>query len=111
MKIVRFEDILSWKKSRELTVFAYKIFRENKDFGFEDQIQRASISIGNNFVECFERKSDNEFKQFLFIAKGSSGEVWSVLDMALELKYINEENFKKSRHASFRNIKITLRSD
>lgn len=50
-------------------------FEECKDYGFKDQIQRASVSILNNIAEGFKRKSNNEFKHFLFIAKGSCGEV------------------------------------
>jgi four helix bundle protein len=47
----------------------------------------------NNIAEGFERKSDNEFKYFLFIAKGSCGEVRSMLYLALELNYINQEDY------------------
>jgi len=59
-----------------------------KDFGFKDQICRASVSVMNNIAEGFERRSDAEFKRFLFIAKGSCGEVRSMLYLALELRYI-----------------------
>lgn len=86
MKIERFEDILVWKKSKDLTVLIYKTFSETKDYSFKDQIQRASVSIMNNNAEGFERKSNNEFKYFLYISKGSSGEVRSMLQLAFELK-------------------------
>ena len=95
MKIEKFEDIIAWRKAEELTVFIYKIFKNNKDFGFRDQIQRASVSIMNNIAEGFERKGDKEFKQFLFIAKGSCGEVGSMLYLALSLEYINKEQYEK----------------
>jgi len=62
MKIERFEDIIAWQKSKELTVQIYKLFKESKDFGFKEQIQRPSISVMNNIAEGFERKSNNEFK-------------------------------------------------
>ncbi|ALO16599.1 S23 ribosomal protein [Salinivirga cyanobacteriivorans] len=64
MRIERFEDIIAWKKSKELTVQVYQLFENSKDFGFKDQIQRASVSIMNNIAEGFERKTNNEFKQF-----------------------------------------------
>lgn len=48
MKIEKFEDIVSWKKSKHLTLVIYELFKENRDFGFRDQIQRASVSIMNN---------------------------------------------------------------
>jgi len=34
MKINKFEDIISWQKSKELVLFTYKIFEHHKDFGF-----------------------------------------------------------------------------
>ncbi len=43
MKIDCFEDILSWQKARELCLIIYTEFQDNRDFGFKDQIQRASV--------------------------------------------------------------------
>ncbi|PIS29555.1 MAG: four helix bundle protein [Candidatus Marinimicrobia bacterium CG08_land_8_20_14_0_20_45_22] len=92
MKIARFEDIIAWQKAKILTVKVYSLFDASKDFAFKDQIQRASVSIMNNIAEGFERKSNNEFKQFLYIAKGSCGEVRSMLILAKELHKINGQN-------------------
>jgi len=89
MKFDRFEDIIAWQKAKELTIQVYQLFENSKDFGFKDQIQRASVSVMNNIAEGFERKSNNEFKQFLFIAKGSCGEVRSMLYLAKELNKIS----------------------
>ena len=93
MKIERFEEIIVWQKAKELSLFVYLHFQSNKDYGFKDQIQRASVSIMNNIAEGYERKSNTEFKQFLFIAKGSCGEVRSMLHLALELKYLSKKEF------------------
>jgi four helix bundle protein len=65
----------------------------NRDYGFKDQIQRASVSGMNNIAEGFERKSNAEFRQFLYIAKGSCGEVRSMLYLAKELNYLSESEF------------------
>ncbi|MFO7658915.1 MAG: four helix bundle protein [Bacteroidales bacterium] len=75
MRIERFENIIAWQKAKELTVQIYAFFGHSKDFGFRDQVQRASVSLMNNIAEGFERKSNNEFRQLLYIAKGSCGEV------------------------------------
>ena len=91
MKFERFEDIKAWQGALDLTVDVYSNFGELKSSGFKDQIQRASVSIMNNIAGGFERKSNNEFKQFLFIAKGSCGEVRSMLVLAKRLKKIREE--------------------
>jgi four helix bundle protein len=93
MKIEKFEDIISWQKSSELSLMVYEIFRNNKDYSFRDQIQRAVVSISNNIAEGYERKTNKEFLQFLYIAKGSAGEVRSMLYVALKLKYINQNQF------------------
>ncbi|MCX6825066.1 MAG: four helix bundle protein [candidate division SR1 bacterium] len=96
MKIETFEDIQAWKKGRELTNRIYEITRSdnfNKDRGLRDQIRRASVSIVSNIAEGFERNTDKEFKQFLFIAKGSCGEVRSQLYIAYDQGYIQEKDF------------------
>jgi len=91
MKIDSFEDILSWQKSRELAIRIYQLFAENRDYGFRDQIQRASVSIMNNIAEGFERKSNNDFIRFLFYAKGSCGEVRSMLYLSEDLNYLTKQ--------------------
>jgi four helix bundle protein len=56
MKIEQFEDILGWQKDKRLTLRIYAIFRNSRDYGFKDQVCRASVSILNNIAEGFERK-------------------------------------------------------
>lgn len=94
MKIEKFEDIIAWQRAQDLAVSIYKAFSFSKDFGFRDQIQRASISISNNIAEGFERKGDVEFKRFLFIAKGSCGEVRSMLYISNKLGYLSKGQFE-----------------
>jgi four helix bundle protein len=93
MKIEQFEDIVAWQKAKIMTLKIYSLFKDLKDFGFKDQICRASVSVMNNIAEGFERKSDNEFKHFLFIAKGSCGEIRSMLYLANELNYVTKEEY------------------
>lgn len=65
----------------------------SKDYSLKDQIRRAGISVILNIAEGFCRKSHNEFKQFLFFAHGSTGEIQSALYIALDQKYIDEVKF------------------
>jgi S23 ribosomal protein. len=95
MKILRFEDIIAWQKAKLLTENIYEQFKNCRDYGFKDQIQRASVSIMNNIAEGFERCTNQEFIHFLYIAKGSAGEVRSMLYLAVKFNYINKENFDK----------------
>ncbi|MFA6339256.1 MAG: four helix bundle protein [Candidatus Paceibacterota bacterium] len=100
MRIEKFEDIIAWQKGRELTIIVYSVFKTCRDFGFKSQIERASVSIMNNIAEGFERRTNKELKNFLFIAKGSTGETRSMLDLGLELKYVTEKDFKKMYNLS-----------
>ena len=98
--IKKFEDLKIWQDSRILVGTVYSIMIENKDYGFRDQIQRASVSIMNNIAEGFERNSDVEFKRFLDIAKASAGEVRSMLYLAEDLNYLTKEKAKGLRESA-----------
>lgn len=89
--VKRFEDLIAWQKARLLSVAIYKAFEDNKDYGFKDQIQRSSVSVMNNIAEGFERKTKKEFSYFLSIAKGSCGEVRSMLVLSKYLKKLSTE--------------------
>ena len=98
--IERFEDIKAWQAARELVSAVYRVSGRGKfwkDFGLRDQIQRASVSVMANIAEGFERGSDKEFHRFLYIAKGSAGEVRSHLFVALDLGYVTSDEFDNLR--------------
>ena len=93
-----FEEIEAWKMGRGLTREIYALTKQGafmKDFGLRDQIQRACISIMSNIAEGCERGSDQEFKRYLIIAKGSAGEVRAQLYVALDQQYITMEIFNR----------------
>lgn len=97
-KIERFEDLIAWQKARVLTRAIYELTRKllfAKDFGLCGQIQRAAVSIMSNIAEGFERGGRAEFHQFLVVAKASCAEVRSLLYVALDIGYINSEDFNK----------------
>jgi four helix bundle protein len=89
----RFEDIIVWQKARELSNDVYRAFYNCKDYAFCDQIRRASVSVMNNIAEGSERSTDKEFRQFLYIAKGSCGEVRSMLILAQDQEYITADAY------------------
>jgi four helix bundle protein len=89
MTIKCFEEIFAWQKAKELCIYVYAEFGDSKDFAFRDQIRRASISVMNNIAEGFERQTDKEFRNFLFIAKGSCAEVRSMVYLAEELQILD----------------------
>ncbi len=105
----RFEDLDAWKVARELANLIYVFGRESgfsKDYSFKDQIQRAAVSVINNIAEGFERGSNKDFAKFLFIARGSVGEVRSMLYLAVDQKYITEEQFREAYNLCVRDSQL-----
>ena len=82
-----FEDLRIWQDARILVQQIYALNQNSKDYGFKDQIQRAAISIMNNIAEGSDAGSDSLFVRYLHIAKGSCGEVKSMLYVAEDLGY------------------------
>ncbi len=85
-----FENLYIWQESRVLINSIYRMMENCKDYGFRDQIQRAAVSIMNNIAEGFESGSDSKFMNFLNIARGSCGEVRSMLYLCEDLRYCTE---------------------
>jgi len=90
-KIEKFEDLEVWKESMQLANEIYSQFKDLKDFGFRDQIQRSSVSIPSNIAEGFERNFNKEFIPLLFIAKASCGELRTQLYLSINLKFVDTE--------------------
>jgi four helix bundle protein len=111
MKVVRFEDLEAWKEARTLVSQVYGAVRKTKDlkrdYRFCDQITAAAVSIMSNIAEGFSRRSSREFTQFLFIAKGSCGEVQSLLYVALDQQYLTVPEFQKLHAQSETVAKLT----
>ena len=82
----RFEDLPVWREAAGLYEAAEELL-QNESFhasrGFRDQLDRAALSVSNNIAEGFERGTTNELLQFIYIARGSAGEVRSMLVLKL----------------------------
>ena len=94
MKIDRFEDIETWKEARGLVNSVYAVLHDCRDFGYKDQIQRASISVMSNIAEGFDRGTNKEFIQFLVIARGSASEVKSLAYAGMDVGHLTVESFE-----------------
>ena len=100
MKIESFEDLKAWKSSRELVRRIYSLTKKRafaRDFALVNQIGRAAISVVSNISEGFEGGSNKGFVQFLYIVKGSCGEVRCHITVASDQGYIDKEEFKEMR--------------
>ena len=96
-KIERFEDLQSWQKERKLANVVYDLTDQGnfaKDFELRNQIRRASGSTMHNIVEGFDAGTNPEFIRFLRMARRSVSEIQSQLYLALDRKYIKEDDLK-----------------
>ena len=82
-----FEDLFIWKSARILVNEIYKLMYNCKDYGFRDQLQRATISVMNNIAEGCNSGSNSKYIYFLRIARGSCAEVNSMLYLCEDFNY------------------------
>jgi four helix bundle protein len=105
MTYERFEDVPVWQKAAELYEFTEDLL-ENESLrasrGFRDQLDRAALSVSNNIAEGFERGTTNELLAFLYIARGSAGEVRSML--TLKLRRANKANWPADLKSQISNL-------
>ena len=93
-----FEELVIYQKARKLAKQVYDITREGHfqfDSRFIQQIRAAAGSVSDNIAEGFERQGNKEFINFLYIAKGSCGEVRSQLIRAFDVGHISEQTFSQ----------------
>ena len=105
-KIETFEDLLVWQKAMEMVKKIYLVSQDgkiSKDFALRDQLRSAALSIPTNIAEGFERASTKEYLNFLNIAKGSAGELRSLLQVAVEVGFL-----EAARHTKLRNAVLEL---
>ena len=98
-KVERFEDLKTWQKARQLTNMIYDLTGNKtfaRDFRLRDQIQSAAGSVMHNIAEGFDSGTDPEFIRFLKMARRSASETQSELYLALDRKYITQEEHQKA---------------
>ena len=96
MLIKRFEDIDVWKEARKLVNMVYDLTNKNlfkQDFGLKEQIQKAAVSCMSNVAEGFDSDTKQQFIQMLSYTKRSSSEAQSELYVALDRKYVTQNEF------------------
>jgi len=92
----RFEKLEVWKDSRAFVSLVYRVtgsFPKQERFGIVDQTRRAALSIVLNIAEGSTRKSDPDFTRYLIMAQGSVNEVVAAFYVALDLNYVDQEQF------------------
>jgi four helix bundle protein len=108
MTYERFEDLPVWQKAAGLYEQTEALL-DNRDFkatsGFRDQLDRAALSVSNNIAEGFERGTTNELLQFIYIARGSAGEVRSML--TVKARRANQAGWTADLKSEISNLKAT----
>lgn len=92
-----FRKLEVWQKAYGLALEVYRLtkdFPKSELYGLTSQIQRAAVSISANIAEGYERNHKKEYLQFLFIARGSAGEIETLLLLAKDLGYLTEVNYQ-----------------
>ncbi len=118
MQYKRFEDLPVWNAPIELAVLVYALTSRpqlNSHRSLKDQIERAAVSVSNNIAEGFERDTNNELLAFLYIARGSAGEVRSMLSLLERIRLFQESNteikaLKEKAETCSRQLKGWIRS-
>jgi four helix bundle protein len=124
MKYRQFEELPVWQAAVEFALLVYKftMIADMRGLGdTKNQLERAALSISNNVAEGFERGSNAELINFLYIARGSAGESRSMLCLCEHVpRFLNfkseisnlklkAENISKQLHGwieSLKNSKI-----
>jgi four helix bundle protein len=110
--ITKFEDIRAWQKAKELVKSIYKLANTEpirNDFGYRDQLTRASVSVMNNIAEGFGRGGTREIIQFLRIARGSLAETQSMIYVGQEIGYIHSDRAEELQKCA-REVTFTIAS-
>lgn len=92
-----FQQLQVWQKSIDLVTQIYSAtekFPSNERFGLISQMRRAAVSIPSNITEGCERKTRNDFANFIIYARSSAAELETQLFIAYKLKYLQEFDLK-----------------
>jgi four helix bundle protein len=98
-----------WQKAMTLSTSTYTAtcnFPKDEIFGLTNQLRRASVSIPSNIAEGSGRITKGEFIQFLGIARGSTLEVQTQLELATRLGYGNKEELDSVQSISIEVLKL-----
>ena len=91
MKVKRYEDLVVWQKAMQLAKKVYELQKhlpKEEVYSLGDQIRRAAVSVPSNIAEVFGRDTDNEFRRFISISRGSLFELKTQLLLAESLSFL-----------------------
>ena len=109
METYQFERLSAWQKAKELALAVYRLvakFPQYEQYALSSQLRRSVISVPSNIAEGTGRISNKEKIHFLEISYGSLMETYCQLQIALELKYISEEDLNLIKPLFFETTRL-----
>jgi four helix bundle protein len=91
-----YRELIVWQKAMGLVTIIYKLsksFPKEESFGLTSQIRRSAVSIPANVAEGYGRKSTQDYLRFLNIARSSTYELQTLLEIGYNLNYITSDSF------------------
>ena len=101
LPVQKFEDLIVWQKAMDLVIDIYKLVKllpNEEMFALSDQMKRAAVSIPANIAEGQERSTSKDFAKFLYIAKGSKGELETHFMICVRLEYLTLSQIAASQN-------------
>ena len=101
LPVQKFEDLFVWQKAMDLAIEAYKLIKllpTDEIYALSDQMKRAAVSIPSNIAEGQERGTAKDFVKFLYIAKGSKGELETQLMICARLGYLTQSQIAPAQN-------------
>lgn len=96
--VTTYKDLIVWQKGIELVNEIYvvtRIFPKEEMFGLTNQLRRAAISIPANIAEGWGRSSTKNYVQFIKISLGSLFELETLIIIAKDQNYLEEQIMNK----------------
>lgn len=93
LAVQKYEDLIVWQKGMDLVIDIYtlvKLLPDEELYALSNQMKRAAYSIPTNIAEGQERSTTKDFVKFLYIAKGSKGELETLISICIRLKYLTQ---------------------
>jgi four helix bundle protein len=87
-----------WQNAKELVKILYKLtaaFPDSEKYGMVNQIRRAAVSIPTNIAEGAGRRTEKDFRNFLFVSLGSAFEIETLIELSFELEFIDHQQFEE----------------
>ena len=101
MGLQKYEDLIVWQKAMDLVVEVYrlaKLLPSDEIYALSSQMKRAAVSIPSNIAEGQERKTTKDFINYLHIAKGSKGELETLLLICVRLQYLTQSQIATAQN-------------